>query len=1773
MNQNQLKPDTWHLTQKFYSEALTALNSAPKTQKHKREVITKYKESLLTASLTEEWEIHSKLPPTKRIISYRLWESGSLVTCVVEDITTFQREIMVYRQKMMVLKDHKRVRSFLDPFQKEGSSVAYAEYREDEDAQNQILAVSEEGGVKILPVKEREEVLVRARGRWFDVFSIFESGDKNGRKRVDEVLLWDHEHQLVYLRFNLGYRNPPEVVKYSKFESSAYWVKSLNFFEKIGLEVPEGYELNSLSLKPLLTPRNGGYDEINHLAIYTDFKAKKRAKREKRGDEKSAMSKNGLVIVSELSFASLRPNIHEFPKIAKLAEYDLYDELLESEVSNLRYLMVKRNLLVKIINRISKSSSICVPLLKVKKTSKELIVEVLRLSFSTATNKIRLKDSLEYKIKHFEPKNLEEENFEIFDSDVLSKTTMELSGNNSGDYFYLNLPRIMDTVLILEIEKNGQFEDFRSSYEICPFSAMKLKSKSIFGAECSPRDGGAHKLFIMDLTDTEKVKKYIKQFYPNKGQKLTRIEHREEDRVESASDNLINSPNLRITTINGVRCVIFLKIDFRREKVIIHFEELTNSSNYKEVTCAINFEEEYRLHNGESTQKYKIQFPSNSSEIRLHFNKDLTNIVLSGFTLHAKSNFNSFDSDRGQKKSKFEFSSIFSLTRKMKPKMTGEESKSFKKLFDYHKGKVETYFYPGSHQNVNFSFLHKNPIFMAKIDNEKLGIFEANPKHAKMAPEMQDSEAGPSVDRSRCLEPYADSRLIQAINLAQRDKKKAKMEFLYISDMFFDPKARFFAVEVIHKNKLIIPKTGSSNKATLDRRFIEIWTSDPDLLKAALNSKKAQKTENSEKSKNHIFSHSQTILSSYCTPNPCSLLWIDEIESLMVQNHLYKLTRSPTLEFQHNQSNPLFEGTVYLRASQDSQFMISITYPAPRTYQTLQKSSFHPEYKIIIWRINEDKTLSYMFMRDKFTAFALPCPELQYLVSLKEGAAQMRVAKVKIRQISQNDPISLDWGFLKSCLPIFEYIGQREDGAGEGDLVEVVSTLKGSFYAGWRSNQLLKEFGLVSESLEKILNELKIDFIQGVDRDPRMPALVVEGLPGYYLIYLVSTCLQNDLILGRILEFVDYRLFFYRDGFDPFMDAVERRDVKILDVFASYLAQDRNLDILETMFDNEKFTKIMLSGSRAVQEVLLDHLFKSSPPYTPLNEDFWENQMMVISDSETNFYPLNSASDIKSFQIETNSVPEEAEDRLNGDLTRAKKFNKKIFKVDRIVSRVEFSPSVANTSCRNLLRVAQDLSPGLLEDSDYKYLVDFIWRKNKWGWVFGLHLIEYLFLSSSAVYLVLLPEEWFAYSLNITFAILMTVLALAGFLKGNRARISSPGLVVFLLYPIEAILSSYIYFEEIPKTDHFFNFLVALITLGLGFRALYLLGTFERPRFLNLMIWEIFGQIFGFFFLIFLLLLVFTMAGLNIIGQSASPEGYKSLRNGNFGDVRNQFNFYYNFIFGGWENFEQFERLNGYEFAFCLILTVFLALIISNLVISLVIEKLGIFDKKWDQSSREYTLRVLCYASNIATVFKSDEKLKIDENDRKSMKHLFLILSKEMYQRRKRNPDHAHTANSHTSEPTQNDSSDKISTIGSDSQHSESRKSKDDKDSKEPTDPSNSANSSKSSDKSSEKGKKDEDSNNSSAKSSPNVSKFSHGSKKPPSNTDKDSEKTATDYMVSSSQQSTIGKGGRPGRRSGSISIPSGGGKGPFPKKKKHRRGYPGFEKGSSLRLKDNQRK
>ena len=1134
-------------------------------------------------------------------------------------------------------------------------------------------------------------------------------------------------------------------------------------------------------------------------------------------------------------------------------------------------------------------------------------------------------------------------------------------------------------------------------------------------------------LLFYDLMDGEAVKKYLKSHMlrrshtlgqhshnPNQEALLNEdtgnLDHYHTHRASIHRSSIIqekdtNYRQLRVVktawahkTILAVTINNFKTNSFKLK--LMEFEEHNTRTSQVDVELRVDIHKIYSGLYGKDLLQLKIhperQDPLTGEDlVKFHIATDLSAIYVTGFSMvKAKSGGSQYLGEGSERIERSDISAVFVFKNSNIVDFSTEGSdQNISKVLKF-KQVHEPFFYIGKVKDVKFALNCRHPLFLVQNENSGFYLYtidyegewrweqhrnfgrkKIQGKQIKPKKRKKKGAGGVGIPDFENRVKHKTCNIIQFFKKESRALNQAKGRSLTTKTRLeIDPDGDF----VVLKYSL-----GAVNKQLLSNSVIEVWkranSKYKDSEQARLEGAIGEEEDPFVNAQ--IIKIIELIKKSQSNEPRSAFLMCKQNKSMIINEDLYRLVnRKSTLRYIKLQENPHFKSLVKMELSSDSKFMFTVGNLAVNDRETEEgtKKVFEKEYSI--WVVNEDQTLSQTEnLRTSLSNYVMS-NNFQSMVRLKKDLSP---AQLVLRRPSDFSS-SLPWKFMVNLIKGLKIQKGDTQQVRKINITSVDTYIREEFPEAYERsirvevppNQFSAAMGKGDQEYLYFYGPL----IEDIDKSSlRMVQKVHEQ---YNLLYLVIAA-KNHVLLESALERYNYHPFFYKRGFDPLNAALELKHDQTLRAIANFLSEEEHQEVLRTLYNHSKFCQVINTGHSELQGLLMEGLFIDSSKQ--------RSKVTRFGSSDVKQFPLGDRDDAHFFRSQSPIIDVFSEQEILEGVELGVERKERLWPVKRLVSKVAFNSSLFRTTCRNMLGLTENLRDEDLM-GDYRYVIQYIWEVNRWTWVPLFLFLELMTLFFYYLFVIAYPQKGWAYILTMIVSLIESILELMGAMKEEDYFLQLENYIDIVVYPGMIITSSVIFADFSALQRPFFNFVVTLLILLSGLRAMNVLSLFKQTRYLNSMILSVFKDIIGFTFITILFVFFFAVGGINMFHLSTDPKKeFRGLNWSGVSDLAHEMNEYYNNLFASWDDLEVTNAYDGYRFTIYIITSVFLAFILANLVIAMISKTFEDFQEDKELIDTKLMVKLLKEHGTILSYFEFKGEKEMSEADRAGMRHLVVV--------------------------------------------------------------------------------------------------------------------------------------------------------------------------------------
>ena len=463
--------------------------------------------------------------------------------------------------------------------------------------------------------------------------------------------------------------------------------------------------------------------------------------------------------------------------------------------------------------------------------------------------------------------------------------------------------------------------------------------------------------------------------------------------------------------------------------------------------------------------------------------------------------------------------------------------------------------------------------------------------------------------------------------------------------------------------------------------------------------------------------------------------------------------------------------------------------------------------------------------------------------------------------------------------------------------------------------------------------------------------LIIHGRVNLLLIAVLS---RNPAIISQILEKYGYKPFFYKKGLDPIRAAFQIDNGSCLEVIAEYL---ENNDIIRRDFvTHSTFVKAMNTGNDRLKKIFIETFL--SPPQElewaklqPIDQFPMNNHLYWNSVSNSTYYDQDLRDSLQEKKLkELKNLPE----------------NSNMDQVRMIVTHFQISPLVMTRKGYQMIKALNKV-PDEMFVGDLKYMIRGFWWVNYFFiWLFSTYKITAL------VYFIFSISTPVDQRRNSTITMFLNAfLLILEFLVMKRApRVyfrQLDNIMDLYQYSNIPIICFLLRSDTLEQENLGFNLWINLTMTIAGFRILFALRMYDSVRYLVSMILQTMIDMIGFVIISIATILVFCGTSLNLLwttevdpipGPTAYWRSWKVI---------------FEIFFGNWE--DPLE-LNYPQYINHLVNSVFIALVMANLLIGIISQTFADYVEKRELVDFREMLSILTELADLFSYLRPKRKDK-----------------------------------------------------------------------------------------------------------------------------------------------------------------------------------------------------
>ena len=502
-------------------------------------------------------------------------------------------------------------------------------------------------------------------------------------------------------------------------------------------------------------------------------------------------------------------------------------------------------------------------------------------------------------------------------------------------------------------------------------------------------------------------------------------------------------------------------------------------------------------------------------------------------------------------------------------------------------------------------------------------------------------------------------------------------------------------------------------------------------------------------------------------------------------------------------------------------------------------------------------------------------------------------------------------------------------------------------------------------------NSQKSAKIQNLENSPGLAKfntdIIIHGRVNLLLLAVIA---RNPEPLEEVIEKYGYQPFFYQEGFDPFEVAMQINDNVCLERITDYLEQNESKK--QYFVTHENFIRAMKTSN-----IRLKQLFVESFMTEPLALECAKVQPILQ-------FPLGMYLYDATF-CNSNYYEQDLKDSIENTIqsySRLRDDKSNMSEIRLLVTRFKIKSSLFNNGGYELLKAINKVQDDLIT-SDIKYLIRHFW----WSNYITITLLALLQCSGLISFVVMVLREDMETPVGILAIFINLLLLVFEFLvmgRGVKIYFSQLNNIMdlyqYICIPIVCIC---FIGTEINQGDIVFNLWTNLTMIIAGFRVLFALRIIEPVRYLVIMILQALIDMTGFMIISIATIVIFATMQMNLTktvedDPDLSPAAY-----------RRSLNAVYEIAFGSWEDSSEY---NASQYVVHLVNTVFITLVMANLLIGIISQTFADFVEKKELVDFREMLSILLDVGDLISYFTSRKK---DEMDEKGRKFICFVVRKE----------------------------------------------------------------------------------------------------------------------------------------------------------------------------------
>lgn len=473
---------------------------------------------------------------------------------------------------------------------------------------------------------------------------------------------------------------------------------------------------------------------------------------------------------------------------------------------------------------------------------------------------------------------------------------------------------------------------------------------------------------------------------------------------------------------------------------------------------------------------------------------------------------------------------------------------------------------------------------------------------------------------------------------------------------------------------------------------------------------------------------------------------------------------------------------------------------------------------------------------------------------------------------------------------------------------------------------------------------------------------------------LLTVFTRNAPLLETALDFIDYVPFFYKGGYDPIDFALVMGHIDSLNELTkffkiksngrtnpiiSYLNVQRLANCMETY--NQSFREFVIEYF--LEEAKLAHDGISPVDSFPLNENGYE-----IVECWTRFLDQKLVEKISK----------------KSEINFLKK--KDPVRVKCLTTSFAINTNLLFNSNTLLLESIENL-PNELIVGNIRHILRYLWLKN-WPIVASFTFLNWVNYLLFILFILFFDDYKILGILNITFSGFFLIFEiLTGLVNWSRWYRDASNYYDLIQYSAMPTLTLLNILGTKDYTPPMFNFIVNMTILIAGYRSLLKLKIFGKVRYMIDMIRQVFSDMIGFSVILAFSILYFTFIGINTVRNS---DGLIEGQDSKFDSFLSVLDSYYNVAFG---DFSILTKENWSQVVHYMITTVFLALVMFNLMAATIWETFGNFQSKKELVDLRSISKILVDYTHLFSYLGMFTCIR--KRDKKGLKFLCLIVPEE----------------------------------------------------------------------------------------------------------------------------------------------------------------------------------